>query len=93
MATETFQKELDNIKADFGSLRKDVNKLFETALGKGKAAAGSTFDSVKGSGVKAVESCKNGIEKHPIASIFIALGTGFVVGKIMNSVNGRNGGK
>jgi ElaB/YqjD/DUF883 family membrane-anchored ribosome-binding protein len=84
MATELLQKDFNSIKSDLGNLKKDFGQLINAAVDSSKDAANSTMKSVKAQSAKAAETVKSTVEKHPIASVAVALGAGFVIGKIMN---------
>jgi len=99
--SETYRKELDDLKRDLANLRNDMGELVGTLTSMGKQSANvawekaqdqlntrlrqlnDTYESMRAQSGRAAESVQQTIEERPVTSVLVALGVGFVLGKIM----------
>jgi ElaB/YqjD/DUF883 family membrane-anchored ribosome-binding protein len=65
-AKERFATDLEQLKANFGQLRRDVSQVLHDALGAGKSSARGGLDSAKDYAQTGVERVKDGYDdlKH-----------------------------
>ncbi len=72
--------DISQIKHDLGGLAKDVGAAAHSGAGVATEQVKQTLDSVKKQGAAAAETLGDTMSKHPVASVGIALGVGFLVG-------------
>jgi len=83
--------EVDQLKADIARLKEDLRKIFDDSMSVARAGTGSARASLteKVSGVQergqeAVKSIEEMIEERPLTSLAVALGVGFLLGKLVD---------
>ena len=72
--------DISQIKHDLGGLARDVSAAAQSGAGAATDQVKQTFDTVKKQSVAAAETVGDTMSKHPVASVGIALGVGFLVG-------------
>lgn len=95
MATEQFNKEVDQLKADIAALRADMGSLIETmkeaGLDQGRQYYQRASERIHQAGETTRERAADAygavgkeVEEHPLTSVLAAFGTGFVVGMLLD---------
>jgi len=72
--------DISQIKHDLGGLAKDVSAAALSGAGVATEQVKQTLESVKKQGVAVAETLGDTMSRHPVASVGIALGVGFLVG-------------
>jgi ElaB/YqjD/DUF883 family membrane-anchored ribosome-binding protein len=88
--TATYEKNLDQLRADFEALRSDVSSLVQTLKSDAIDQAHVGYDKLKQAGGQAADQVRVGaaaverqIEDRPLTSVLAAFGIGFIIGKLM----------
>ena len=90
--------DLESLKASFGQLRTDLTQLINSAMGVSKSGAAATRDvaanavdglkgrlnGLKEKGVNSAQAAEDKLSEHPLATLVVAFGAGFVVAKILS---------
>jgi len=90
--------DLEVLKKSFAQLRTDLTSIVSNALGVGKSGAHlvkeqaaeavdgvkNKLHSIKDKGVHSAEAIENKIADHPITSILVAFGVGFMLARMFN---------
>lgn len=72
--------DISQIKHDLGGLAKDVSAAAQSGAGVATEQVKHTLESVKKQGIAAAETLGDTMSKHPVSSVGIALGVGFLIG-------------
>jgi ElaB/YqjD/DUF883 family membrane-anchored ribosome-binding protein len=92
---DQLKSDLKTLREDFTKLGKDAVSATRHTAGSASEAAkaearkrldqlGDAWDSTKEQGAAAKHDVERRIEEHPLASVMIALGVGFVIGKLID---------
>ena len=88
--TANYEKNLDQLRADFDALRSDVSSLVQTLKSEAIDHAQVGMDKLKHAGGQAADQVRVGaaaverqIEDRPLTSVLAAFGIGFIIGKLM----------
>jgi ElaB/YqjD/DUF883 family membrane-anchored ribosome-binding protein len=93
-----FAADLESLKKSFGQLRSELTHLVGNAVGAGKSGAGAlrekAHDAVDGvkhglgaireKGSESFESLEQKIAERPLTTALIALGVGYMLGKLFS---------
>jgi ElaB/YqjD/DUF883 family membrane-anchored ribosome-binding protein len=93
-----FSADMESLKKNFGQLRADLTQLVGTALGAGKTGAGALrekahsavdgvkhgLEGVRDRGSESIESLEKKIAERPLTSALIALGVGYMLGRLFS---------
>lgn len=92
MAAIDISKDIDRLKSEVDDLRKDVAKFSRSArefgAAKGHEALGRAEvlgDRARAQMLEAEKRAERSVGEHPIASLLIALGVGFLLAKLLDS--------
>ena len=76
--------ELDKLKADLATLRRDVSSLTEALRERGTARARAAADGVRDQATQAAQTVSHQIEDRPYTSVLTAFGIGLVIGRLLD---------
>ena len=85
-SSDRFMSDLDELKTNFGELRKDVTRLLEHASETAKSGAGMLKDRARNltqHGVESIEHAENRIAGRQLLSVALAAGIGFVMANVL----------
>lgn len=90
-STTRLTGEMDQLKSDFNRLKEDFRKILDDSLSVARAGTGSAkdslssqFGSVQDRGQEAVQSVEQMIQDRPLTSLAVAVGVGFLLGKLLD---------
>jgi len=96
--TESFAADIDGLKTSFSQLRSDLTSLLNNAVGISKTGATAVkeqaahavdgvkhrLEGLKEKGVDSAEAIESKLSEHPLTTIVIAFGVGYVLGKLLS---------
>lgn len=91
MATTEDNREIEQLKGELETLRKDFRQLTDTfksmsrqQLNAGADYARQSADQVRGQAREATQSLEHEISQRPFSSVAAAFGIGFIMGKLLD---------
>ena len=95
MAERDLNKDVDAIKSDLDTLRKDLASVLETIKGTAKSRAESELDAlqkrmnqiaadVQSSGREGLRAVEGQIGEKPLVSVAVAFAVGLIIGKLFD---------
>jgi ElaB/YqjD/DUF883 family membrane-anchored ribosome-binding protein len=79
LATDTGAEMLDDVKARLQNFGSSVDELIASAGARGREAVGAVGDM----GSDVVENVEDAVREHPLATLAIAAGLGFILASTM----------
>lgn len=76
--------ELEKLKSDLATLRRDVASLTETLKERGTARARATAEGMRDQATQAAQTVGHQIEDRPYTSVLTAFGIGLVIGRLLD---------
>jgi ElaB/YqjD/DUF883 family membrane-anchored ribosome-binding protein len=97
-SNDAISADMENLKKSFSQLRTDLTSLVGSALGAGKTGAhvvkehaAAAVDGVKhkvsdlkDKGIETEKAVEHKIAEHPLTSVFIAFGIGFMLARFLS---------
>ncbi|HEX5314929.1 MAG TPA: DUF883 C-terminal domain-containing protein [Gammaproteobacteria bacterium] len=80
----TTEQDIQTLKSDFGSLRRDVAELTSAIKNLVVDESRVGYEKIKETTGKSVRQVEHEIEEHPFASVGIAMGVGFLIGVLLD---------
>jgi len=76
--------EMEQLKSDLASLRKDVAALTEAYKDRGVERARATAEGVRDQASQAAQTVSHQIEDRPYTSVLSAFGIGLIIGRLLD---------
>jgi len=82
-ADTDLKNELDKLKADLGAVKSDLQTLSSSAVAEGRGVARDLKNDATAQVNDGVESARQCVQDHPLATTAIAAGVGMLAGMLL----------
>lgn len=81
---EELRKEYASLKSDFAQMSETISNLASDGVAEGRRQVRTAARESRERGREAVSAVEHEIEERPMTSLAVALGVGFVLGKLLS---------